>query len=85
MIFLNPQPGVLARSDDVAAMTYLWRCGDVCDDMTGLFAAVARNFETDRYAQARESLLRYSVFRPRDRGATARAIEQVDALLAVTP
>lgn len=82
MIFLNPQPGVLRRSNDVGAITYLWRCGDVCNDMTDLLPTIERNLEYDPYAPTREDLLNYSVFRPRDRGATTRAIEQIDGLLA---
>ncbi len=85
MIFLNPQPGVLERSGDVEAVTYLWRCGDVCDEMAALPAAVERNLETDHYERRREDLLRYSVYRPRDKGATRRGIARIDAFLALAP
>ena len=85
MIFLNPQPGVLERSGDVEAVTYLWRCGDVCDEMAALPAAVERNLDTDHYERRREDLLRYSVYRPRDKGATRRGIARIDAFLALAP
>ena len=81
MIFLNPQPGVLAPSGDVEAMTYLWQCGEVCDEVAQLPIVSERNLETDRYTCQRERLLRYSVYRPRDKGATERGIKQIDALL----
>lgn len=81
MVFLNPQPGILQASPDVASMTYLWQCGDVCDDMQQLKELVDENLKCDRYQVMRESLLSYSVFNPRDNGATQRGIEAIQHLL----
>jgi hypothetical protein len=81
MVFLNPQPGILQASPDVASMTYLWQCGDVCNDMQQLKVLVDENLKCDRYQAMRESLLTYSVFNPRDNGATQRGIEAIQHLL----
>jgi|GEM_PF-1662345 len=85
MVFLNPQPGVLRRSDNVESMTYLWRCGDVCDDIATLPEVIERNLQFDHHAREREKMLCYSVHRPRNKGATRRGIDQIDALLADGP
>ncbi|MBW4618792.1 MAG: CDP-glycerol glycerophosphotransferase family protein [Cyanosarcina radialis HA8281-LM2] len=82
MVFLNPQPGVLQASTDVDSMTFLWQCGDVCDDMQQLKQLVDLNIECDRYQALREKLLHYSVFNPRDNGATQRGIAEIERLLA---
>jgi hypothetical protein len=80
-VFLNPQPGVLQPSTDVSSITYLWQCGDVCNDIRQLKHLIDENFQCDRYQSIRESLLHYSVFNPRDRGATKRGIHQIELLL----
>jgi hypothetical protein len=82
MVFLNPQPGILQPSTDVASMTYLWQCGEVCDDMQQLKQLVDENLQRDHYQFLREKLLHYSVFNPRDHGATRRGIEAVEQLLS---
>ncbi len=81
MVFLNPQPGILQASSDVVSMTYLWQCGDVCDDIYQLKSRVDENLKCDRYQAMRESLLSYSVFNSRDNGATQRGIEAIQHLL----
>jgi hypothetical protein len=82
MVFLNPQPGVLQASPDVASMTYLWQCGEVCDDMKELKRLIDDNLHRDHYQSMREKLLHYSVFNPRDNGATDRGIREIERLLA---
>ncbi|NJL43476.1 MAG: hypothetical protein HC856_03160 [Pseudanabaena sp. RU_4_16] len=82
MVFLNPQPGVLQASTDVASMTYLWQCGEVCDRMQQLKQFVDENLRSDRYQAIRETLLHYSVFNPRDNGATQRGINEIERLLS---
>lgn len=74
MVFLNPQPGRLRPSTDAHALTYLWQCGAVCDDPRELPRLVERALAEDRHAEARETVLHYSVHRPRDGGAADRAI-----------
>jgi hypothetical protein len=81
MVFLNPQPGVLQPSQDVASMTYLWQCGEVCNHMQQLKQLVDDNLASDRYQGTREELLHYSVFNPRDNGATRRGIAEIEKLL----
>lgn len=85
MIFLNPQPGVLQPSTDVASMTYLWQCGEVCHDMRQLKSLVEANLAVDSYQTMRESLLHYSVFNPRDNQATQRGIAAIERLLSRQP
>ena len=80
-VFLNPQPGVLERSADVASMTYLWQCGDVCDRMSELKPLIDQNLQRDRYHDRREQVLHYSVLNPRDNGATRRGIAQIERVL----
>lgn len=80
-IYLNPQPGILQRSTDVSSMTYLWQCGDVCDDIQQLKHLIDENLQCDRYEKIRESILHYSVFNPRDKGATKRGIDRIEQLL----
>jgi hypothetical protein len=82
LVFLNPQPGVLQASRDVASMTYLWQCGEVCNDMQRLKSLVDENLKQDHYQNIRESLLHYSVFNPRDNGATRRGVEEIKRLLS---
>lgn len=81
-IFLNPQPGILKPSSDIGSMTYLWQCGEVCDDIGQLTQLVARNLQRDRHQSLRENLLHYSVLNPRDGGATRRGIEAVEDILS---
>lgn len=80
-VFLNPQPGILQPSIDISSMTYLWQCGDVCDDIRQLKRLIDENLRRDRYQEIRESLLHYSVFNPRDNGATKRGIQRIEQLL----
>jgi hypothetical protein len=81
MVFLNPQPGRLRPSRDAQAMTYLWQCGEVCDDIRRLPALVAEALAKDRLSEVREAVLHYSVYRPRDRHATDRGMVELEALL----
>ncbi len=81
MVFLNPQPGKLQVSQDIEAMTYLWQCGPVCDDMRGLKALVDHSLAIDPNQSIRESLLHYSVFQPRNHGATQRGISEIEHIL----
>lgn len=81
MLFLNPQPGVLRRSTDFNTLTYLWQCGDVCLAMRELKPAIDGNLRNDRYGETREAVLHYSVFKPRDGGATRRGVAMINALL----
>jgi len=80
-VFLNPQPGVLGPSHDINALTYLWQCGDVCEDPRRLPALIAQNLASDRYCEAREAVLHYSVLKPREGGATRRGAANIEALL----
>jgi len=82
MIFLNPKPGVLHAQDDPYAFTYLWQCGNVCDDMQALPALVADALQGDRHHEVREQLLHYSVYKPRDAQATRRGAQAIEELLA---
>jgi hypothetical protein len=82
MVFLNPQPGILQASTDVASMTYLWQCGEVCNDMAQLKSLVDEGLRSDRHQPMREQLLHYSVFNPRDNNATYRGVNEIEQLLA---
>jgi hypothetical protein len=81
IIFLNPQLGVLRPSTDFTSLTYLWRCGAVCHDIRTLKAMIDVNLRRDRYRVRREALLHYSVYHPRDNGATWRGIQQLERVL----
>lgn len=81
MVFLNPQPGVLRPSHDISALTYLWQCGDVCEDPRRLPALIAQNLRSDRYREMREAVLHYSVLKPREGGATRRGAAYIEILL----
>ncbi len=81
MIFLNPDPGILRPSSDFKSMTYLWQCGDVCDDIRQLKGMIDKNIHNDSHQGLREKIFRYSVFNPRDNNATKRGIEQIERLL----
>ena len=81
MVFLNPQPGVLTPSDKFDDLTYLWQCGDVCEDMADLQLMIERAFEQDWHREHREKILSYSVHNARDGEATARGIWQIETLL----
>ncbi|MGI9046093.1 MAG: CDP-glycerol glycerophosphotransferase family protein [Burkholderiales bacterium] len=72
MVFLNPQPGALFASDDVEAATYLWQCGEVCDQVGYLQRCVTDSLLRDPHAEQREQVLHYSVHQPRA-GARPRA------------
>jgi hypothetical protein len=85
IIFFNPQPGVLQTSTDFTSMTYLWQCGDVCHDLRTLKAMIDDNLRSDRYRARREALLHYSVYHPRDNGATRRGIQQLEGVLRCLP
>lgn len=82
MVFLNPRPGDLRSSQDVEALTYLWQCGAVCDDVVRLPAAVEAALKADSHATTRETVLHYSVYRPRDGQALDRGLAAIDALFA---
>jgi hypothetical protein len=81
MVFLNPQPGILQASTDVASLTYLWQCGEVCDDTRQLKLLIDKGLRSDSYQTSRESLLHYSVFNPRDNSATQRGIAEINRIL----
>jgi hypothetical protein len=81
MVFLNPQPGLLQASEDFATLTYLWQCGEVCDRMRDLPRLVERGLRHDHHQSIRESLLHYSVFNPRDNGATQRGGAEIENIL----
>jgi hypothetical protein len=78
---LNPQPGVLQAREDFATLTYLWQCGEVCNRMWDLPHLVESGLRHDRYQSIRESLLHYSVFNPRDNGATQRGCAEIENIL----
>lgn len=82
MVFLNPRPRELRASRDVEALTYLWQCGDVCDDVDRLPAAIEGELMADAYAVRREEVLHYSVHQSRDGQALARGIAAIEALFA---
>jgi hypothetical protein len=84
MVFLNPQPGRLCPRRDPQALTYLWQCGDACDDVRRLPALVAKALATDPRHEVRETVLHYSVNRPRDRRATDRGMTALEPLLDAT-
>ena len=81
MVFLNPRPGELWRSRDVGSLTYLWQCGDVCEEPADLKSLIDRNLAQDSYHATREEILHYSVFHPRSGEATARGVQKIDAVL----
>ncbi|WP_089939858.1 CDP-glycerol glycerophosphotransferase family protein [Candidatus Entotheonella palauensis] len=81
MIFLNPRPGIFQASTDVGSKTYLWQCGDVCDDMQDLKALIEMNLREHRHGDTCEDMLHYSVHKPRDHGATRRGLQQIEQLL----
>lgn len=80
MIFINPQPGRFKCSEDIDAPTYLWRCGDVCEDLRDLPQLLAKNLAHDDYRATREALLDYSVYKAREHGATTRAVGAIEVL-----
>ncbi len=82
MVFLNPRPGDLQASYDAQALTYLWQCGAVCDDMRQLVATVGAALTDDPYMAARDAVLHYSVHQPHGRRALERGIAAIEALLA---
>jgi hypothetical protein len=79
MVFLNPRPGELRPSPDVRALTYLWQCGPVCDDVRDLPGTVDAALARDRHGPLREAILHYSVHQPRDGGAVDRALAALEA------
>ena len=68
-------------STDFDSLTFLWQCGPVCDDIQGLKNLIDANIHHDSYSGIRDEVLNYSVFQPRDKGATQRGIEQIEMLL----
>lgn len=80
-VFLNPQPGVFHTGAAVDDLTYLWQCGEVCDNIWKLKRCIDRNFAEDAFLAQRERILHYSVHCPRARGATARGVAEIEALL----
>ena len=85
MIFVNPQPGSLEPSTDYRQATYLWQCGEVCDDLARLRELIDQAFETDAHHAARERVLHYAVHQPRQHGATRRGLYYLHELLAAGP
>jgi hypothetical protein len=81
MVFLNPRPGVLRASGEIEALTYLWRCGRVCDDPRDLPRLAEEALASDEHGEVREATLRYSVHQPRDGRAAERAVAALEALL----
>jgi hypothetical protein len=81
MVFLNPQPGRLRPSADVASLTYLWNCGPVCDDIRQLKTLIDQNIGADAHHNQREAVLHYSVLNPRGRQAAQRGIDHIEQLL----
>lgn len=81
MVFVNPRPGRLAPGADYRDATYLWQCGEVCDDLTRLPVLIDRALATDDYHAVRERVLHYAVHRPRDHGATRRGARHLERLL----
>lgn len=82
MVFLNPQPQRLRFVPDIDSVTYLWQCGEVCDDVNHLKRCVDDALTEDKYRDGRERVLNYSVHHPRDGSATARGVAQIEALLS---
>ncbi|GAA0600643.1 glycerophosphotransferase [Craurococcus roseus] len=81
MVFLNPRPAELRATADPYGLTYLWRCGEVCDEVGRLGAAVEAALTEDRHAAVREATLHYSVHHPRDGRALDRGAAAIQALL----
>lgn len=81
MVFLNPRPAELRPSADPHSLTFLWRCGEVCDEVARLGAAADAALAEDRHGAAREAALHYSVHGPRDGRALERGVAAVQALL----
>ena len=79
-VFINPQPGALRIGYAIDDLTYLWQCGEVCDNIWKLKRCIDRNLEEDLFIAERERILHYSVHRPRDRKATARGAAEIEAL-----
>jgi hypothetical protein len=82
MVFLNPQPSRLQASEAFTALTYLWQCGEICSSIADLPHLVEAGLRQDHYQSIRESILHYSVFKPRDNGATRRGCEEIEHILA---
>ncbi|HKY03014.1 MAG TPA: CDP-glycerol glycerophosphotransferase family protein [Burkholderiales bacterium] len=80
-VFLNPQPGVLRPSAEVDAITHLWQCGPLCENMRDLKTCIDNSMRVDRYREIREAVLHYSVYRPRAQEATARGVAAIQAFL----
>lgn len=80
MVFLNPRPAELRPTADPHGLTFLWRCGEVCDEAARLGAVVEAALAADRYAAAREAALHYSVHNPRDGRALERGAAAIEAL-----
>jgi hypothetical protein len=81
IVFLNPQPGVLRPSSDFRAATYLWQCGEVCENVEDLKSVIDRSLADDRCHADRERLLHHAIHEPRARGATARGVACIEQLI----
>jgi CDP-glycerol glycerophosphotransferase (TagB/SpsB family) len=81
MVFLNPRPGELRADPDVHGLTYLWQCGEVCDDIADLESSVEVALAADSHSVRREAVLHYSFHQPRDGRAVERGIAAIEALL----
>lgn len=84
MVFLNPQPNILQPSSDPMSTTYLWQCGDVCNQVEDLQKMIESNLEIDCHHTIRETILNYSVYKPRENSATQRGIDQIEEILTST-
>lgn len=82
MVFLNPRPGVLQPTAEFGGLTYLWRCGPVCESVEALPDFVRDAFRATAYAKVREQVLHYSVHEPRRGGAVARGAAEIERLLS---
>lgn len=85
MVFLNPQPDLLQPSADPMSTTYLWQCGHLCDRVDDLKEVIDTNLLNDHHHDIREAVLSYSVYKPRDNGATKRGLDQIEKILGTTP
>lgn len=83
MVFLNPQPDRLRADAKIDSLTYLWQCGEVCNDIGMLKPMIDWNMQCDAFHARREAVLRYSVLEPRENRAVARGVDAIKALLPV--
>ncbi len=76
ILFVNPAPGYLKRSDDIFASSLSWQAGDVVEDESELLRYVQKNLTSDEYGKARNRLHQYTVYNP-DGKALDRQIKQI--------